>query len=296
MKTSGKILCVVAGLLVLGVVVGGNGSENSTTGTVVTQSGTQTENEAIAVMEEKVIYEGHDVVIKTMGCEDRGSSFDVKLYIENNSTFNFSFDAHSYAVNGIMVSNHFDNMIGGMRCDVAAGKKANTTLSITRSVLNQYGIGAVRNLDLLIWVYDNDVSYKSFETEQLHLSTSFDDDTHDQFVGEPVYEEKGITITYLGKDNHEYAFTVRNDTGNNLSFDAENVTINNYTMDNMNLDFIRFDLLNNCETVLNISVDSDFYEMNQIDVIEQIEFTITVRPNDQYEGKWNTGVVIVKCA
>ena len=82
--------------------------------------------------------------------------WNIGILIENESSLNLGFNAHAYAVNGIMTRNN----IYSMDCDVAAGKKATTELEIEDKFLEKYGIEHIKCIDVLFWVYDNDKLYK----------------------------------------------------------------------------------------------------------------------------------------
>lgn len=241
------------------------------------------------IAENTVIYEGNDVVISVMGIEQVWNGWDVKLLIENDSSLNLGFNAHAYAVNGIMTGNN----IYDMDCDVAAGKKANTILTIKNSVLEEYGITEIRCIDALFWAYDNDKSYKEFDTGQIEIQTSLYEETHDRFENVTLYNADGIRVDYMAKnpEAEEYAFAFTNTTGSHLDFDIDELTINDYTSSDLDFDLIDVAVLNDCQAIVIISLENEFLELNNITDIETIEFNISIRPLESYSEEYKIGPI-----
>ena len=248
---------------------------------------------ADASIEEGVIYEGNGVSISVTGCSKAsgwlGDSLNIGIYIENNSSLNLGFNAHSYAVNGIMTRNN----IYDMDCDVAAGKKTNTTLELSQDVLELYGIEKVKYIDVLFWAYDNDQMYKSFETEPVRIVTNLNDDTVTRFNGNRLLDENGIQIDYLGKKDNDYWFSITNNTGSYFDFDMANLSVNDYTSSDVNYDLYGSQVLNGCQYVFNLDLSDDFLKLNNITDISKIEFSLTYRPMGDYFNEKSTSMVEV---
>lgn len=160
-------------------------------------------------IEEQVIYEGNDVRITTKGISKNGNGWDIKLFIENNSDLNLGFNAHAYAINGIMTKNN----IYDMDCDVAARKKTNTFLKLKESVLKAYDINEIKCVDVVFWAYDNDKSYKEFDTGQIEIRTNLYKGGHDQIHGTNIFDSEGIKVDYLGRDGNKFDYVITNRTG-----------------------------------------------------------------------------------
>ena len=115
-------------------------------------------------IEETLLYSKNDIKIFAKGLKDNA----LQLYIENNSDLNLGFNAHSYAVNGIMTQ----QSTYSMGCDVSSNSKANTELKIPYSFLKEYEIEGIEQIDILFWAYDNDKAFKAFETDVISVKTS----------------------------------------------------------------------------------------------------------------------------
>ena len=295
-----KILKIVVAILVLLILIGSCSDEEETKTPVSESEELQTvqENETEAkketkeetsepVIKEQVIYEGNNVVITAKGIESSGSDWEIKLLIENNSKLNLGFNAHAYAVNGIMTGNN----IYDMDCDVAAGKKANVSLELKGRVLNEYGITNIRCVDALFWAYDNDKSFKEFDTGQIEIKTSLYNKKHDVIKGDTLYDNDGIKVDFIGSDDNEFTFAVKNTTGNYIEFDVEEITINGFTVSDIDYDLYGIGANSDCQAIYTISVDNQFMQDNDIDKVETVEHNLTVRTDGKYTDKYKVGPI-----
>ena len=91
--------------------------KNETTSKNTKKQTTTTKKEEKPSIKETLIYDANNVLIYISSLEDN----IIKFYIENNSDKNYSFTAHSFAINGIMARNN----IYDMYCSVASYSKAN---------------------------------------------------------------------------------------------------------------------------------------------------------------------------
>lgn len=284
-----KIWQIILIIFAVFIVFGMFGSdEESDSKVAVSSKETSSEEGVIPEIKETVIFEGNDVVITATGMEKSGNDWNLKLLIENNSSLNLNFCAHAYAVNGVMTQNN----IYEMYCDVAAGKKANTELEIDGSVLKEYGISEIRCIDALFWAYDNDESFKSFDTDQIEIQTSLYSKEHDVVVGETIYEEDGIKVEYIATDGNDYIFSIKNTTGTYFDCDFNEVTINDYTTSDYDFDLLGVSVLNNSQVICTISVDDEFMEQNSIEDITSIQWNMNIRPQGDYFKNSDIGPIV----
>lgn len=244
------------------------------------------EESPIISIAESVLYQENGILIKVTDCQETVNGYEIFFYIQNDSSLNLGFNAHAYAVNGLMTGNN----IYDMDCDVSAGNKANAKLEIGRSALDTLGITSLKNIDILFWAYDNDKLFKAFDTKQLSIATNQDDGTRDFFVGSNLYSDQGVQVDYLGCYGEEYIYAVKNSTGTYFDFDVENLNFNDYTDSSWKISF--FDtgvirtltdviVLNDCQAIIAIAPDSEFLELNQIEQIQKIEFTLNITPEEE---------------
>ena len=245
------------------------------------------ENDEPLEVEEQVLYEGHDVKIVLKSVEESALTTDFKIYIENDSDLNLGFNAHAYGVNGIMTGNN----IYDMDTDVAAGKMANTVLSIDNSILSEYGSDHVEYVDVLFWAYDNDKMYKEFETDVVRFTSNYYDGEAEKITGTTIYDENGICVDFLTSDENGATYVLTNNRDEYVEFDVENITINDYTDSDWFLDLIGNTALSDYQYVFTIEPENEFLEMNEIDSISKIEFSLNIRSLGDYTKESTTALL-----
>ena len=249
-----------------------------------------TEAIQVATVEDSVIYEGNDVIVELKSLEGNTLSF----YIENNSSKNLSSSLHAYAVNGAMA----DNNMFDMYKSIAANSKTNITFEIPSVLESGYEVNEIRRLDFLIWFYDDDASFKAFDTGVLTVETSLYDGTLAGCVGDELLDENGVSYTLLDKNQHNVVIGITNNTENYYTFSGKNVVINGYTLDTTyNLDLYDKMVFPNCSYAMLFDFDwdsdNDFKKNNGITVIENVTFNFDVRPNDDYFSEFSSSKVSV---
>ena len=228
---------------------------------------------------EQTIYEDNGIIIKLVDSEKVLSGTKLKFYIENNSSLNLNFNAHSYGVNGIMTRNN----IFDMECEVASGKKANTSLIIKDSILKKYKIDYIKYVDILFWAYDNDKSFKEFETNVIRIKSNKNDDSNSWITsGTEIYNKDGIKIDYLSMENDTIKYVLTNNTGNNLNITFNGISINDYTKTEIITDLYNQQVLKDNQIMFEIKVDNKFKENNSIDKINKVDFYLEYTINDDY--------------
>ena len=294
------ILCILIVILVVEIFLTDSTSSSSTSNTDngqavssstnpdATSSVESEETSSDITIPESVIYDGNGVIIKVMGCERGILGTDINFYIENNSSLNLNVDAHSYAVNGIMTRNN----IYDMNTDVAAGQKANATLTIGNDVLDRYGIDTIRNIEINFWAYDNDKSFKEFETGQLQFGTSADDGTFDVFTGTPLFDESGIKVDYLGRQGNDFTYVITNNTGSYFTFDLENLTTNGFTSSDVDYDLYDEEVLAGCQYVFSPKINLSDVAGSNVDNVQSIQFNLKYRPQGDFFDEATTSAIV----
>lgn len=294
-----KTICIVLAVFVLLLWIGkdGNSEKKKTADELMIHNVTEPTEEIQPVVEsheknaesieKQIIYEENNVTMYVTGIEKVSNGYEVGIYIENNSTLNLGFNARAYAVNEIMTRNN----IYSMNCDVAAGKKANAVIEIENIFLNEFDINEIKCIDILFWAYDNDKMYREFATNQIRILTNVYSEDLPKISGERIYEQNGISIDYLSNDKNKYTFCITNGTENYLDFDVKNISINDFTSSEWFLDLSNVIVLNSCQCIFEIEPSSEFLESNDIVDITKIDFTLNVRPLEDYFKDWNTDMI-----
>lgn len=248
----------------------------------------ETESVCDTSIEPSEIYHDNDVIISVQGYNADKNFISIPFLIENNSNFNLGFNARAYSVNRIMTGNN----IYDMDCDVAAGKKANVELKIKKDFLDNYNIDSIKSFDILFWAYDNDESFKKFDTGQIAIHTNNYNESFDLISGKCIYDNKNVKIEYLSKIDNKYTYCITNNTGDYFDFDVENITVNDYTSSDLDFDLIGVIVLNSCQAIFTINVSDEFIKLNNLDDIQKIEFALNIRPLEDYSSDWSTDMIV----
>lgn len=128
-----------------------------------------------ATLEETVMVEDGDVKITATGLNYTNYSVELEFTIENNGDKDLSFVSGSMgyscnSINGYMISG------GYLNCDVAAGKKANDSISFSYDGLMLYGINEIADMEIGFDISDDDYNHTYTGPRQIKTSLF---DSHD---------------------------------------------------------------------------------------------------------------------
>ena len=239
----------------------------------------------ITVKKEKV-YDENKVKIWVLGYDTESDELNFK--VKNNSGKTLGFNAHAYAINGVMTGN---NVID-MDFDVAKGKTVTRGLIMDNMWLYEMSVHEIKCIDILFYAYDND---KVFDTGQIRVKTSAYDSTSSKEYGKEIYNSRGIRVEYLDRYKDYYKFALINDSGKYIDYDIENVAFNNYTCsdDDFNdvLETAQIITFNNCQSIFWLDVKKDFFKKNKIKNVEKIEFSLAVREKESSKKEYKTGMI-----
>ena len=136
-----------------------------------------------ATIEETVLVDENGVKITATELTYGNYAAELTLVIENNSDKDLSFIANSVgyscnSINGYMVPE------GYLNCDVAAGKKANDSISIGYDTLMLYGIFEIADIEIGFDISDDDYNH-TYTGPRTILTTAAEGYDY----GTPVYRE-----------------------------------------------------------------------------------------------------------
>ena len=203
-------------------------------GTVTGEAGFQ-EFQKTASIEETILYNSDDILITATELGYTDYSADISVVIENNSEKDLTFISNSIgyscnSVNGYMIADGYINS------SVAAGKKANDTLSLSYDMLRLYGIFEIADIEIGFDISDDE--YNHIYTGPCQIRTSIADqyDYQRQSYRETVVSDGaagyfGYTIPYFS-DKALYdqggikvassLFMEKNDDGSAVLLEVEN--------------------------------------------------------------------------
>ena len=213
---------------------------------------------------------------------------EVKILVENNSTKNVLVTADAVSVNDYMMP------YASLYAEVAAGKKANESLSIMSSELDQSGIEVVAEMQFYIQISDSETWETMATSELLTLTTSaapYEQPVDDS--GDILYDSEGIRIICKGLKQDiiwdgTVVFYMENNSGKEISIYAENVSVNGFMQDVG----LWSDLRPGTKLIDGMSmIDLSDLEIESIDQIENIEFNLRVVDANTWEDIKTTDVL-----
>lgn len=250
---------------------------------------------SVASAEDFVLYEDNGIHVETKGLTDAPSTDTIGLYIENSSNLNLGVAPYAYAINGIMAGG---DQYGVNSANVAPGKKANSTIELADSWNNKdffkdFQMNEVDSFDILLWAYDNDKSFKAFDSGQIHA-----DVTGTTLTSSPVfdnaqnlYNQNGISVDFISSDGNSFTFCITNTTGQYFTYDVVSETYDDFTTSDTNYDLYNEYLLNNCKTLVTLTPTDDFLSLNGITDVSKVDFALTIRPLAEYANEYTTDLI-----
>lgn len=178
-----------------------------TTSEAVTETHKKTLGEFFetAEIEETVMIDENEVKITATGLKYTSYSVELELDIENNSDKALSFISGSLgyscnSVNGYMISD------GYLNCDIAAGKKANDSISFSYDGLMLYGITYISDIEIGFYTSDDDYNYTYYTPRQIKTSAFERHDYSKNCYQETISSDAAMNtynydITYFSTDN-----------------------------------------------------------------------------------------------
>lgn len=153
MKKIAKSISLILVLAVFAIMAMGSGSTNSdsvkapTSVSANVQSAEPKVTSTDVTIEEAVLFDQGGIRITVKSFDAKGIfGPEIKLLIENDSAKAITVQTRNTSVNGYMIETM-------MSADVAAGKKANDSLTLMRSDLETAGITTVADIELSFHIY-----------------------------------------------------------------------------------------------------------------------------------------------
>lgn len=203
----------------------GNISENDT-------NAENTSNKAVSI-EKQVIYEGKNIRVTATGLKfDDFFGPSVSVLIENDSDKNITVQTRKTSINGIMVETVFSS-------DVAAGKKANDSITFLFSDLENAEIKTIKDIEFSLHISDSDTWDSIVDTDLITLHTTADASYVQEYddSGFVAYEDKNVKIVvkklnssdrFWGSDVYLY---IENNSDKDITVQARDVSINGFMVE-----------------------------------------------------------------
>ena len=237
---------------------------------------------------ETVLYDADGIVVTATGYEEGWTGPEIKILVENNSEKNVLVTTASVSVNGYMMP------YASLYAEVAAGKKANESLSIMSSELEQSGIETLAEMQFYLQIQDPETWETLATSDLLTLTTSaapYEQPVDDS--GDVLYDANGIKIVCKGLKQDiiwdgTVVFYMENNSGKAISIYAENVSVNGFMQDVG----LWSDLREGTKLIDGMSmIDLSDLEIENIDEIKNIEFNLRVVDAETWQDIVTTDVL-----
>jgi len=257
-------------------VNGDSSGETNDTGTN-NDSGSSDEEVTIA---ETVLYEADGIKVTAKSLADGLLGTEVKLLIENDSSKNILITSSSVSANGYMMPT------AALYAEVAAGKKANESLTLMSSELDQCGIETLAEMQFYLQIQDPETWETIKTTDLITLATSATGYTQPvDDSGDVLYNENGYKVVCKGLKQDiiwdgTVVFYMENNSNKAVSIYAENVSVNGF-MQEVGL---WSDLRPSTKVIDGMSmIDLSDLEITNIDEIKTIEFNLRIVDAETWE-------------
>ena len=257
-------------------VNGDSSGETNSTGTN-NDSGGSDEEVTIA---ETVLYEADGIKVTAKSLADGLLGTEVKLLIENDSSKNILITSSSVSADGYMMPT------AALYAEVAAGKKANESLTLMSSELDQCGIETLAELQFYLQIQDPETWETIKTTDLITLATSATGYTQPvDDSGDVLYNENGYKVVCKGLKQDiiwdgTVVFYMENNSNKAVSIYAENVSVNGF-MQEVGL---WSDLRPSTKMIDGMSmIDLSDLEITNIDEIKTIEFNLRIVDAETWE-------------
>ena len=283
-----RLLCgVLVLLLLLGILSGcsaeeGNG-EFSTNQSAENNVDSPAEVDVVETkpeeitLDEVVVYEEGGVKVTATGIEEGWTGTEVKFLVENTTEKNIVLSGDYAVVNGVTIP-------VSLYIDVAAGKKTIDTMTIYATHLDMAGIEKIATINVKdARIVDTD-TYMKLTDAPFEIVTSVGADYVQEIdeSGDVVFEGNGVRIirkvVTSGIFGEEVLLLVKNDSGKDVTVEAENISVNGFTIDGWMYDIVYADSVRFCA----LDLYSTSLEENGITEVEEVSFTINLIDSHSY--------------
>ncbi len=240
-------------------------------------------------IEETVVYDENQVRITATELKEGSySNYELNLLIENNRDQGINVNIECFSVNGIMLS-------GMIYEDIASGKKANSSFSVSQYELDSNRISQISEVEFLVSITDEDYSCIE-EARKAAVTTNIPLEEPDFSQSVNIYSDENLKLELLGIDRDSIGgFDIEILAYNGLdvpvSVTLRTIAVNDYTVDgnyyaeispgNRALDFLSvysWDVKeNNITSIEKIDLEIEVYELVDYNTVVDKTATIEIK-------------------
>lgn len=239
-------------------------------------------------IEEQVLYDANDIKITATGLDDSWYGTELKLLIENNSSQDITIQVRNANVNGYMVTT-------SMSADVAAGKKANDSLTFETTSLKDCGIETMATMEFYFVIIDSESFEDIYNTDVITINTSAAEgytQTYDD-SGEVLAEVNGIKIVSKGLSEKDSFWGpglivyIENNSDQDITVQARDVSINGFMVDPS----MSEDVVAGKRAITAVQFFDTDLEDNGIETISDLELYFTIFNQESWDEIANTDII-----
>ena len=252
----------------------GGQSKVDNTGNVAEEETPEQEQEDLpSTIEETVIYEKDSIKVTVTGLDNSGfMGPEIKMLFENTGDKDVTVQTRNCVINGYMINTM-------MSVDVAAGKKANDSLTLMESDLDEAKIGKLTDISFDLAIIDPTSFSTIDETELFLLNTSYTGKYTQEYddSGTVIYEANDIKIISKGVEaddifGQSLNLYIENNSENTIIIQSDSVSVNGFMINAM----FSSTVLPSAKIIDDMTFMGSYLEENDITEIESIEFKIIV--------------------
>lgn len=275
---------ILAMLFMFLLVVSGCSVENDSNDSGVTEQKTKLERQLPEIKEE-LLYNGN-VRITVKGIEQNEEDYKINLFIENVSEEDIIISEYAYGINSVMVGSE-----KRMDCMLTAGESKNAYLDISTTLLDENGIGEINYIQLLLFGKEENSSQNSFRTDIMLIETKLENVGSDMPDGTLLLDEQGVYVDFIDRNGDSFTFMITNNSCDYLQFDISDVSVNGYTMTELEDSLKSKVVLCNNAVLCTVTVDEEFKTDNAIKKVEKLEWSLVCRPNGDFAEEYELGPI-----
>lgn len=229
-------------------------------------------------VEEALLFEQEGVRVTATDMEKGLLGTELHLLVENDTEKNIGVQCDTVVVNGYMMDHIFS-------CTVAAGKKANDSLTLNQDGLDAAGITAIGEIAIRFKVFDRDTYDSLFVTDEVAVRTSSYDTMEIQAAddGKELYNADGLRIVAKYVEDNTLSGTavtmfIENMTAGDIIVQCEDLSVNGFMM----MPVFSSRVNKGCMAIDDLILLSSELETNNIDKVTSVELKFKIVEADTY--------------
>lgn len=298
-----RSLCLVLVLTTfLLMAIGSGSSKKSETKDIVDATSAQAGNNDEQETEESTKAKSSDVTIDEQVLVDQDGvkitatemendsifGMGINLLIENSTDKDIMVKSSALIVNDYMISEL-------LYSDIAAGKKANETMSLASNALEAAGIKNIGQIEIYFVVSDADSYDTIFSSDCVTIKTSDFDKMVIQTMddGKELVNQDGIRIVANYVDENSFwgagvLLFIENKSGKNVSIDCEEMSINGFMVSPL----FSSTVYDGKMAVSTITIFKSDLEDNKITSVDEIEVTFKAYDLSTFDTVFETDPIV----